>query len=250
MEGLDFLPPHWSLSDEGDLFINSVTGEKTEEHPLSRFHTMRSRYIVENITNGNGNSSFLESKPISSGGPSRPLSRSGTIEDALNGSGKKDFFDYHCQWSERDSNGKVSKYGLTIRYIEDSQILVKFDGINAEWVYSSLQGPSGPIEQCDLFIGAKVTVFGRHLTISSASSASVQWIEKEAIKMERKIEDYRQRIESMGVTPCVRRAPPAPVRNISRGTRLQGQRDLKLLRGEMVRLGEQLASLGFAHLLT
>jgi hypothetical protein len=78
----------------------------------------------------------------------------------------------------------------------------------------------------------------------------VQWIEKEAIKMERKIEDYRQRIESMGVTPCVRRAPPAPVRNISRGTRLQGQRDLKLLRGEMVRLGEQLASLGFAHLLT
>mmetsp|Transcript_34159 Transcript_34159/g.49646 ORF Transcript_34159/g.49646 Transcript_34159/m.49646 type:complete len:130 (+) Transcript_34159:349-738(+) len=127
--------------------------------------------------------------------------------------------------------------------------MVKFDGIEAEWVYSNLQGPVGPIEQRDLYVGAKVTVFGRHLTISSASYSAIQWIDKETIKLEKTLEEYRNKIMSMGVTPCIKRNAPQTIRNISRSSKTQGQRDLKLLRNEMARLGEQLANLGFAHLL-
>eukprot|EP01037_Dinobryon_pediforme_P033624 gene33624-39142_t len=126
--------------------------------------------------------------------------------------------------------------------------MVKLDGIDAEWIYSSLLGPSGPLERCDLFIGAKVKVFGRHLTISSASLAAVQWIEKEADKIEKKTEDYRNRILSMGVTPCVKKMPPSTIRNITRSTRITGQRDLRVLRNSLSKLGEQLANLGFCDI--
>lgn len=125
-----------------------------------------------------------------------------------------------------------------------------FAGIEAEWIYSALDGPSGPLEQSDLYIGAKINVFGRHLTISSANLSAIQWIEREANTIEKRVEDYRNRILSMGVTPCVKKIPPPVVRNITRSTRMKGQRDLRLLRNEFSKLGEQLANLGFSNLLS
>ena len=241
MNGIEaFLPPHWINDEDGLLFINAVTGEKTDVHPLYRYHELRNQFIIEQAVPSE-TQHFTED--VNANIPN--------IDDIFSDQNKKEaFFDYHCQWSERDPTGKVKSYGLSIRFISNEKIMVKLDGIDAEWIYSSLLGPSGPLERCDLFIGAKVKVFGRHLTISSASLAAVQWIEKEADKIEKKTEDYRNRILSMGVTPCVKKMPPSTIRNITRSTRITGQRDLRVLRNSLSKLGEQLANLGFSHLLT
>ena len=158
------------------------------------------------------------------------------------------FYEYHCQWNERDLFGKVSLYGLTFRYyVESHKTLIKFDGLVGEWVYSVLQGPYGPLEHIDFFIGAKIKVFGRQVTISSASGSSIKWIENERKKLERQQNRFREKIVSVGQVPCVRARQIETVRHITRGSDtgvVPGHTDLRKLLQHNARLGEQLVSLG------
>ena len=157
------------------------------------------------------------------------------------------FYDYFCQWNERNLDGKVSLFGLTIRYYsETGQTLVKFDGIVGEWLFSQLKGPYGSIEQLDLFIGAKVNVFGRHLSISAASAEAINWIERAKKRLEKQQRAYQEKIISVGKNPVVAVKTPGPVRHITRGVRPPGTCDLRRLALENARLGEQIADIGLA----
>lgn len=159
------------------------------------------------------------------------------------------FFEYHCQWSERDLFGKVNLYGLTLRfYAEQQRTLIKFDGLVGEWVYSAIKGPYGPMEQMDFFIGAKVNVFGRHLTISSASGSAIRWIEKERKRLEKQQERFREKITAVGQVPCIKGKDTSIVRHITRGADiLPGHTDLRKLLLCNARLGAQLAALGLSE---
>lgn len=160
---------------------------------------------------------------------------------------KEVYYDYHCQWTERDLNGDISMYGLTIRYQKNRTTMIKFDGIDATWTYTALKGPYGCLEMHDLFVGAKVTLFGRHLTISAANSAACKWISKEKKRLEKQQEEFRRKVESIGEIPCVKRKDSSNVKDITRVGKLDEQTNLRLLLKENARLGEQLANLGLAQ---
>lgn len=156
-------------------------------------------------------------------------------------------YDYHCQWNERDLFGKVSLYGLTIRFLENGDTLVKFDGIEGAWTYTALKGPYGTLEMADLFIGAKINVFGRHLTISSANAAACHWIHDESRRLRHQQNEFRKKIEAIGEVPCIRKKVVETVRHITRNTKTMGQTNIRQLMKENARLGEQLANLGLAQ---
>lgn len=159
------------------------------------------------------------------------------------------FYEYHCQWTERDLFGKVNLYGLTLRFYDEQQkTVIRFDGLVGEWVYSVIQGPYGPLEHIDFFIGAKITVFGRHLTISSASGSAIRWIEKERKRLDKQQEMFREKIMAVGKVPCVKGKQTDIVRHITRGAdTLPGHTDLRKLLTYNARLGAQLASLGLSE---
>lgn len=159
------------------------------------------------------------------------------------------YYEFHCQWSERDLFGKVNLYGLTLRfYVEQQRTLIKFDGLVGEWVYSVIKGPYGPMEHMDFFIGARVNVFGRHLTISSASGSAIRWIEKERKRLEKQQEYFREKIMAVGQVPCIKGKDATIVRHITRATdNLPGHTDLRKLLQCNARLGSQLAALGLSE---
>ena len=154
------------------------------------------------------------------------------------------YYDYHCQWNERDVFGNVSLFGLTIRYLENGTTMIRFDGIEGEWTYSALKGPYGCLEMHDLYVGAKINLFGRHLTISACNSAATKWIGKERKRLEKQQAEFRRKIESIGAIPCVKKKEANTVRNITRDEKTVAQCNIRLLLRENARLGEQLANLG------
>ena len=146
--------------------------------------------------------------------------------------------------------GDINSYCLTIRYnIDDGSSIVKFDGVDAKWYMNVLEGPYGPIERWDLFIGAKVRIFGRHLSITSANASVCHWNDVQAKKLMKKQELLRQKIESVGAIPIVRRQVPVCIKNIVRASKAEGRTDLRRLFNENAKLYEQLTKLGLAHTL-
>jgi hypothetical protein len=159
------------------------------------------------------------------------------------------FVDFKCLWKETSLMGEINCYGLTIRFFEDQQTMVRIDGIDGQWLFSALEGPHGPLTRYDLFIGAKVTVFGRHLTISSANASVCHWIEVEARKLEKRIAWLQSKIEEGGDTPCVRREPPKTIRHIQRSAQPEGHSNLRKLCIDKSKLQNQLCDMGLGHLL-
>ena len=241
----NLLPPHWCKL--GDCYINDRTGESSEKNPIQKYFSLRDKFVVNiksaDTPNTENSNQFdqIESNTGSFESADRANSPKKTFIDSRN-----EIYDYHCQWSDRDGLGKVKNYGLMIRCYSESKTMIKFDGLDAEWIYSSLQGSHGAIEQCDLYIGAKVTVFGRHLTISTANIKAIDWIEKEALKLEKQVSILRSKIEEVGQVPCVKRVTPTVIREISRSNGKAGNKNLRKLKNEVAKLGEQLASLGVA----
>lgn len=115
--------------------------------------------------------------------------------------------------------------------------------------FFTARGPHGPIERHDLFIGAKVKVFGRHLTITTASASTCHWIDVEGKRLLKQQEWLREKIESVRATPCVRRPVPLAIKHIVRASRSAGNTDLRRLLDQNAKLGEQAANLGLAQCL-
>jgi hypothetical protein len=158
------------------------------------------------------------------------------------------YTDFRCMWKEFGLMGETNSYGLVIRYYPDGQTVIKFDGVEGMWHLSKLVGPYGPIDRYDLFVGAKVTVFGRHMSIASCSASTCRWIEEEGRRLAQQQEWLQQRIESVGAVPLVQRAPPVgPNSAQGRSGKPAGSDDLRRRANENAKLAEQLAGLGMAN---
>jgi hypothetical protein len=155
--------------------------------------------------------------------------------------------DFRCMWKELNLMGETNAYGLIIRYYPDGQTVIKFDGVEGMWHLSQLTGPYGPLDRYDLFVGSKVTVFGRHMSIASCSASACRWIEDEAVRLSKQQEWLQQRVESVGAVPVVQRAPPeGPLQHQGRSSKPAGSDNLRMKAVNNAKLAEQLANLGMA----
>lgn len=268
------LPPNWQAyrNEDGNIvYVNEIDGTATTENPFEVY------LRIANKTTYQSNTPRLPTPQIQSFYDDQPSNESAGIDvdnqykfvgiqsndnqnlrdelDAmlqqstevkyLHESSKNVKYDYHCQWNERDLSGKVSLFGLSIRFHEASgETSVRFDGINGEWSFVSLKGPYGCLDRYDLFIGAKIEVFGRHLTISSANATACKWNEQESQRLMKQQEQFRKKIESIGDVPHIRRRTLNSTGHIQRGVANYGKHNLRMILKDNAKLGEQLYQLG------
>jgi len=224
-----------------------VTGERRAEHPGEVFWRSRWSSVVGDLSAPPPE----EDGDSAAGVPGRPYvdTVGGALTVTAGGgqpppSKKQRCWDFRCLWKELGLFGNVNSYGLTLRYFEDGSTVVRFDGLDGQWVFSQLEGTHGPIERYDLFVGAKIRVFGRHLTISSTSASTCQWIDEEGKRLQKRQDWLQSKIESVGAVPVVRRNEPIGVKCNFTKKANSGNADLRRLHGENAKLAAQLAELG------
>jgi hypothetical protein len=143
--------------------------------------------------------------------------------------------------------GDKNVYSMRLRYFDDQRTYVKIDGIEGDWELTVLEGPYGPVDKYDLYIGGVVKVFGRHLTIASANASICHGIELRARKMKKQMAFMQERIENLGAVPIIRREPPTVMRHIQRSAKAEGHVDTRKLLIDVTKLAEQLCDLGLTH---
>ena len=249
-------PPPWrrvvNEIDQSVWYVNDTTSEQTTIHPLSRYHDEHNNVDAAatktDVDRDRRNPSDADIETLTA---TENRHRTATLADGAEGFlPPSSNLQFRCTWKELGLFGDRQVFGLTIMYSADDQkTLVKFDGIdNASWQYSSLEGPHGPCNRYDLFIGSRIKLFGRTLTISSASTVACQWIDREYAKLLKQQDYLISKVESVGSKPVVRRPQNQPMLNITRDEKGGGGRcDLRKVVNENARLGEQLASLGLGH---
>jgi len=241
-------PPPWRKErDEAtgeDVFINDVSGEKTDTHPLLAHIDKKQQHLDQS-----------QEQPSTAGTEEGSDSKVTTMRSEFAEEKVEDFcggehLDFRCEWKEIGLKGNILSYGITLKYfIEDQHFELVFDGVDATWKYSKLDGKYGPVDKYDLFIGSKITLFGRHLSISSTNCDICRLIDNTESKLKKKRAYLQEKIETLGVTPVVRRATQERVRNITRSSSKTGHGNLRQLRNEILKLSEQMGDLGLAHLL-
>lgn len=241
-------PPPWRKERDDttgeDMFINDVTGEKTDTHPL-----------LVHINKERQDDYQSQDQPATAGTEEGSDSRVTTMKSEFAEEKVEDFcggehLDFRCEWKEIGLKGNILSYGITLKYfVEDQHFELVFDGVDATWKYSKLDGKYGPVDKYDLFIGSKITLFGRHLSISSTNCDNCRTIDNTESKLKKKRAYLQEKIETLGVTPVVRRATQERVRNITRSSSKTGHGNLRQLRNEILKLSEQMGELGLAHLL-
>ena len=232
------LPPPWVVNPSGDGWLNQITQAVSLEHPWELF--IRAKGIPPQSEEDGG--VLLGRPPYEFGSDeSRAVA---LVSDGASTRGLH--WDFRCVWKELGLFGHVNSYGLTIRYFEDGRTVIKFDGLDGKWMFSQLLGSHGPLDRYDFFVGAKVRIFGRHLTISSTNASTCQWIDDEGKRLLKKQDWLQSRIESVGAVPAVRRNEPIGIKcNFTRKGN-SGNADLRRIHSENTKLLEQLASLGMA----
>lgn len=246
-------PPPWrketNAATNEVLYINDVTGEKTEIHPLQEHFDRKNP--AQNQTNDDDQDP--EQASLSSNGCDNSFvdSRSDVPgEDKVEEFCGGEHYDFRCEWKELGLMGNILSYGLTLKYfLEDKHFELVFDGVDAVWKYSKMDGKYGPIDKYDLFIGSKITFFGRHLSISSTTSDICRVIDKTEKKMKAKRAYLQDKIEMIGANPVVRRDSQDRIRNITRSTSKTGHGNLRQLKNECLKLAEQMGELGLTHLI-
>ena len=287
MKKLPLPPPwRYEIGGDGlKRFVNDATGEKTEEHPFLRavgaaksddemIGVKKALNSLKTDTMGihggdqtvyNTGSLAFSSASLDSvsegeeGSVSDAKDKSSTvdlralnfIEDELPNPQKKTkkvpFTDFRCQWKESSLFGDCNSYGLRIRHFDDQRTMVKIDGVDGEWTLTKLEGQYGPVDKYDLFVGGKVKVFGRWLTITSASASVCHGITVEAKRIAKMIAIMQSKVESVGSVPIIRRSVPTQVRHIVRSAQPEGHENLRKLLIDATKLSEQLCNLGLSH---
>eukprot|EP00607_Mallomonas_marina_P008031 CAMPEP_0182418568 /NCGR_PEP_ID=MMETSP1167-20130531/2947_1 /TAXON_ID=2988 /ORGANISM="Mallomonas Sp, Strain CCMP3275" /LENGTH=247 /DNA_ID=CAMNT_0024592833 /DNA_START=337 /DNA_END=1080 /DNA_ORIENTATION=- len=221
------VPPPYKIvvKQSGIVYVNDITEEESESHPLEKIAS-----LFQSVPDETENSTIDVSE----------------LETPKN----YQYMEYRCQWQEKDLLGRSMVFGLLIRFFpEDSHVELKFDGIPGEWVYSYLEGLYGPVTQYDLFIGARVKLFGRYISIQSCNAAAARWIEKTAREMKDRIRWMQDRIENNGAKPVVLRRTETVARHVVRELKGDTYENLRRLQLNLAKLGEQLVDLGLSHLL-
>lgn len=238
------LPPPWRRDQDGS-YVNEYTGEVSDRHPAQRFVPMSGALVPaapEEDPQQTGRPYHGEV-----GGEGSQVTTATALTTTTSRKGVKSW-DFRCMWKELGLFGNVNSYGLMIRYYEDGETVIKFDGLDGKWHFSQLEGPYGPVDRYDLFVGAKIRVFGRHLTISATSASTCQWIDEEGKRLMKKQDWLQSKIESVGSTPVVRRNPRIGEKCDFMKKANSGNADLRRLCNENAKLKEQLAQLGMARI--
>jgi hypothetical protein len=248
-EMLDMFPPPPPWRKEKDeasdevVYINEVTGEKTDIHPL-QIHFDKKK--------SNAQDQEEEASTALSGNTSNDFadSRSEFGEDKVEEFCGGEHLDFRCEWKELGLMGNILSYGITLKYfLEDKHFELAFDGVDAVWKYSKIDGIYGPVDEYDLFIGSKIVFFGRHLSISSTNSDICRMIDNVEKKLKKKRAYLQDKIEMVGAIPIVKRATQDRIRNITRSTSKTGHGNLRQLRNECLKLSEQMGEVGLTHLI-
>lgn len=268
------LPPPWQLLNMNgkDAYINDVTGSIVDQHPLQAvIDQMAARANNETTENTASDGSAIENRKEADSTESEQLAigqqdqlvvappsppaqttdnRSIGVTTVNSAEDTTHFVEFRCNWKENGLFGDVKSFGVVIRYFGDQRTMIRFDGVDARWEYSLLQGAHGPVGRYDLFVGARVKLFGRQLTISSCNATVCHAIEMEGKRLMKKQAWLQTRIESLGGTPVVRRTNDAGgtvIRNIQRSSKSYGSTNLRRLHRENCRLKEQMAGMGLGQ---
>lgn len=230
-------PPPWRKEVDDTtaqvVFVNDVTGEKTNTHPLL-VHLQKEACLRDESKE----ESHEDEAPLEFPDDKRQ-------EEFCGG----DHLDFRCEWKEIGLKGNIMSYGMTLRYfLEDKHFELAFDGVDATWKYSKLDGKYGPLDKYDLYIGSQITLFGRHLSISSTNCDICRMIDTTENKMKKKRAYLQDKIEMVGAIPIVKRASQDRIRDITRSSSKTGHGNLRQLRNEILKLSEQMGSLGISHL--
>lgn len=155
--------------------------------------------------------------------------------------------DYRCEWQELGLFGNVNSFGLTIRYFANNDTFIKMDGVDSSWERAVVESKYGLADRNDFFIGSKIIVFGRHLTICSCPFEVCREIEVIGKSLRERQAWLRSKIESVGAVPMV---PDKSTNRASTQLRYTntGKSDLRRLTIDNNRLIEQMCSVGLAHL--
>lgn len=253
------VPPPWSEVHSRDrdgeptvTYVHDVTGEATTEHPLARLQRRQEerRRLAEQgdgLGPGAEQADGQPSGPRSSEvAPHSPIPEVDAGEDVQDESA--DYSDFDCKWKECSAGTKDRYYSVTLRYFNDSgRMAVRFTGLSAVWKYSTLQGVYGPLTRYDLFIGAQITLFSRHLTVKTTTANVCHWIDNEAELLERQRLWLQEKISSSGVVPVVRKEPHLQLRHVERLTSTTGTKNLRKIHIQVCKLREQLCDLGLEH---
>lgn len=238
----DFLlPPHWSkVSDEDKVYYkNEITGDSSMIHPYHQYLMLSNPLNEKQLT----------PLPLPSSSTNIEKLENTHYDTIINSesiiSKQRKYFDFYSNWTERDINGKELQYGLTLRLFPDSSIQIKFTGVESEWNFTSLKGPYGAITIHDLFIGSRVSIFGKSVTINSSSLLASKYLHSEAVKLLKQQEKYQLKIESIGIKPCIKKKDYKTLLQ----TKLLTKLNLRQLLKENAKLGEQLSILGLANTL-
>ena len=155
---------------------------------------------------------------------------------------------FRCEWQELGLFGTVSSFGLSIKVYKNGDILIKFDNVDGQWRKGMIDTKYGPADRNDFFIGSKILVFKRHLTICSCPYEVCRETEALGDALRERQAWLRSKIESVRAVPVVPlRKSNLIIENQMRLTS-SGKSNLRLLTIENNKLVEQLCSLGMAHL--
>jgi hypothetical protein len=245
------LPPPWRRNTTGAGYINELTHEFSEVHPFQRILGRRQDDLNKEREAEEKKQLVLKEEDEEE---ERDEETNNILTTTINeitanqSSLNRNYFEYRCTWSELGLFGDKKAFGLTIRFYDDQRAAVRFDGVDGTWHFSALEGLYGPVENIDLFVGARIKVFGRNLTIGACSGDAMRWNEKEAQKLLKQQEKLINKIEAVGVRPIVKRPTAKGSASFSRDGGVGGKNDLRRLTNELNRLGEQVANLGLVNI--
>lgn len=283
------LPPPWTKridKEGGIIYINDITGKESIEHPAASLFSTHFSSTAPQPTPGSPGSTIQKEQAEEGDNQNGKLTNDnlsdvnspemdviwfegvekrpdtlpnnndscGSATVPTHNSKKKStgaFFDYRCEWKDTGLFGERNAYGLTVRYFDDDgRTTIRFDGVDGAWHFSILEGARGPVERYDLFVGARIKVFGRSLTITSTTASNCAWIEAEGAKLYKRQDWLREKIESVGAVPIVRKPIVAAIKNVTRSAKPAGQVNLRKIYDENAQLCEQLLQLGLGHFLS
>jgi len=130
--------------------------------------------------------------------------------------------------------------------VDTGRVRVKIRGVEEEDLeLSHIQNRhGGRLEASDLYIGAKIQLLGRDITLQEATTASVEWLESVGKSLKRKKRKLQKRVESLGFKACVEETyKDLDPTSIKRNSYILGSTNLQKLKKDIVQLESQIRQL-------
>lgn len=232
------LPPPWIaiMSKNGEkVYINTITGESTNIHPMKRI-------LDENETKTEINDQIIQESPENN--------HENITSPTINRLPNLLYADFQCKWKDVNVSGKMKTNTLTLRFYQDQSVDITIEGINNTWQLSHLSGLYGSLNRYDLFMGSSVRIFGRNMTISTVVQVWIMdEIQQAGMFLLRKQAWIIDKIEKVGKTPLVKAYKlQNPEITHKKTSHTIAHVNLRKIYQENMKLCDQLHQLGLNHL--